>query len=143
MECFLEEAHKLNIEIIAWVQVFRAKDSYFPLESCYKEEWLSIDYNGEKCLFFDSTNPEVHQFLLNQISELLLQYNIDGIEYDYIRYEGSNILSYPSDIVDYGYTENAIKMFKEKYGYTGDIKNILTDQKARNKWVDFKKNKNH
>ena len=141
LECFVEEAHKLDIEIIAWVQVFRAKDSYFPLESCYKEEWLSVDYNGKKCEFFDSTNPEVHQFLFNQFSELLSKYNIDGIEYDYIRYEGSNILSYPSDIVDYGYTENAIKMFKEKYGYTGDIKSILKEHKARTKWVEFKKNR--
>jgi len=141
LECFVEEAHKLDIEVIAWVQAFRAKDSYFPLESCYKEEWLSIDYNGNKCEFFDSTNPEVHTFLFNQFSELLLQYNIDGIEYDYIRYEGSNILSYPSDIVDYGYTDNSIKMFKEKYGYSGDIKIILKDRKARTKWVEFKKNR--
>ena len=141
LECFIEEAHKLNIEIIAWVQVLRAKDSYFPLESCYKEEWLSIDYNGNKCLFFDSTNPEVHQFLLNQFKELVSSYNIDGIEYDYIRYDGSNILSYPSEIVDYGYTEVSINMFKEKFGYSGDIKNILKEQKARSKWVEFKKNR--
>ena len=141
LECFVEEAHKLNIEIIAWVQVMRAKDSYFPLENCYKEEWLSIDYNGGKCLFFDSTNPEVHKFLLNQFSELVSEYNIDGIEYDYIRYDGSNILSYPSEIIDYGYTEVSINMFKEKYGYTGDIKEILKDHKARSKWVEFKKNR--
>ena len=141
LECFIEEAHKLNIEVIAWVQVFRAKDSYFPLESCYKEEWLSIDYNGNKCLFFDSTNPEVHQFLLKQFTELISTYNIDGIEYDYIRYDGSNILSYPSEIIDYGYTEVSINMFKEKYGYTGDIKDILKDHKARSKWVEFKKNR--
>ena len=141
LECFVEEAHKLNIEIIAWVQVMRAKDSYFPLESCYKEEWLSIDYNGNKCLFFDSTNPEVHQFLINQFSELVTEYNIDGIEYDYIRYDGSNILSYPSEIIDYGYTEVSINMFKEKYRYTGDIKEILKDHKTRSKWVEFKKNR--
>ena len=139
LDCFVEEAHKLNIEVIAWVQVLRAKDSYFPLESCYKEEWLSIDYYGKKCLFFDSTNPEVHKFLLNQFEELILSYNIDGIEYDYIRYEGSNILSYPSEIIDYGYTEVAINMFKQKYGYKGDIKSILKEKKARSKWVEFKK----
>jgi len=141
LECFIEEAHKLNIEIIAWVQVLRAKDSYFPLENCYKEEWLSIDYNGNKCLFFDSTNPEVHQFLLNQFKELVTLYNIDGIEYDYIRYDGSNILSYPSNIIDYGYTEVSLNMFKEKYNYNGDIKEILKDHKARSKWVEFKKNR--
>lgn len=141
LECFIEEAHKLNIEVIAWIQVLRAKDSYFPLESCYKEEWLSIDYNGNKCVFFDSTNPEVHEFLLNQFREIASSYNIDGIEYDYIRYDGSNILSYPSEVIDYGYTEVSINMFKEKYKYTGDIKTILQERKARTKWVEFKKNR--
>jgi hypothetical protein len=32
-------------------------------------------------------------------------------------------------------------MFKEKYGYTGDIKSILKEHKARTKWVEFKKNR--
>ena len=142
LECFVEEAHKLNIEVVAWVHVFRARDTpESQLASCYKEEWLTVDYNGKKCTFFDSTNPEFHQFLISQFSELVSNYNIDGLEYDYIRYEGSNILSYPSNITDYGYTENSINMFKKKYGYSNseDIKTILTDRKARNRWVDFKK----
>ncbi len=141
LECFVEEAHKLNIEVVTWVQVLRARATSGSLASCYKEEWLSIDYNGNKCTFFDSTNPEVHQFLISQFCELVNNYNIDGLEYDYIRYEGSNILSYPSTITDYGYTENSINMFKKKYGYSNseDIKNILSDRKARNRWVDFKK----
>ena len=111
------------------------------LASCYKEEWLSIDYNGNKCTFFDSTNPEVHQFLISQFTELANNYNLDGLEYDYIRYEGSNILDYPSTINDYGYTENSINMFKKKYNYplNEDIKTILEDKKARTRWVDFKK----
>ena len=142
LECFIEEAHKLNIEVITWVQVLRAV-SYAggPLASCYKEEWLSVDYNGKKCTFLDSTNNEVHKFLISQFSEIVNNYNNDGLEYDYIRYESSNILSYPSTITDYGYTENSITMFKDKYGYSSseDIKTILEDKKARTRWVEFKK----
>ena len=142
LECFIEEAHKLNIEVITWVQVLRARsNSGASLASCYKEEWLSIDYNGNKCTFLDSTNPEVHKFLISQFSEIVNNYNNDGLEYDYIRYEGSNILSYPSTITDYGYTENSINMFKNKFGYDTslDIKTILEDRKARTRWVEFKK----
>ena len=52
LECFIEEAHKLNIEVITWVQVLRAvSHSGGPLASCYKEEWLSIDYYGKNVLF--------------------------------------------------------------------------------------------
>ena len=141
LECFIEEAHKLNIEVITWVQVFRARETGEPLAPCYKEEWLSIDYDGNTCNFFDSTNPEVHEFLLRQFSELVENYHIDGIEYDYIRYDDSNIIYYPSKIIDYGYTEVSIKMFKELYGYseTEDIKEILKNEKSRWEWVEFKK----
>ena len=112
-----------------------------PVASCYKEEWLSIDYYGKKCTFLDSTNNEVHKFLISQFSEIVNNYNNDGLEYDYIRYESSNILSYPSTIKDYGYTDNSINMFKDKYGYSSseDIKTILEDKKARTRWVEFKK----
>ena len=141
LECFIEEAHKLNIEVITWVQVFRARETGEPLAPCYKEEWLSIDYDGNTCNFFDSTNPEVHEFLLRQFSELVENYHIDGIEYDYIRYDDSNIIYYPSKIIDYGYTEVSIKMFKELYGYSEseDIKEILKNEKSRWEWVEFKK----
>jgi len=141
LECFIEEAHKLNIEVITWVQVFRARETGEPLAPCYKEEWLSIDYDGNTCNFFDSTNPEVHEFLLRQFSELVQNYHIDGIEYDYIRYDDSNIIYYPSKIIDYGYTEVSIKMFKELYGYSEseDIKEILKNEKSRWEWVEFKK----
>ena len=142
LECLIEEAHKVNIEIITWVQVLRALSSAEDtIPACYKEEWLSKDYDGKRCTFLDSTNPEVHKFLISQFSEIVNNYNNDGLEYDYIRYESSNILSYPSSIIDYGYTENGISMFKKKYGYDSseDIKVILEDKKARTRWVEFKK----
>ena len=141
LDCFVHEAHKLNIEVITWVQVFRARGEGKELAPCYKEEWLSIDYYGKTCNFFDSTNPEVHEFLMNQFSELVSNYSIDGLEYDYIRYDISNILDYPSKITDYGYTNVSIKMFKELYNYseTEDIKEILKSNKSRYDWVEFKK----
>ena len=141
LECFVEEAHKLNLEVIVWVQVFRARDTGKELAPCYKEEWLSIDYYGNKCNFFDSTNPEVHEFLMRQFSELVSNYKVDGLEYDYIRYDPSNILDYPSVITDYGYTEISIKQFKELYHYSEseDIKDILKNNNSRYEWVEFKK----
>ena len=142
LECFIEEAHKLNIEVITWVVVLRVvSNPGGPLASCYKEEWLSLDYYGKQSAFLDSTNNEVHKFLISQFSEIVNNYNTDGLEYDYIRYESSNILSYPSTITDYGYTENSINMFKDKYGYSSseDNKTILEDKKARTRWVEFKK----
>ena len=141
LECFIEEAHKLNIEIIAWIPVFRARSTGEQLAPCFKEEWLTIDYNGKKCDFFDSTNPELHEFLLSQFSELVSNYHVDGVEYDYIRYEPSNILEYPKVITDYGYTECSINMFKKLYNYseTENIKDILKNEKSRLQWVEFKK----
>ena len=141
LECFIEEAHKLNIEIILWVHVLRGRQTGKELAPCYKEEWLTIDYYGNKCNSLDSTNPEVHKFLLSQFTELVENYNADGFEYDNIRYDASNILDYPTVITDYGYTEVSIKMFKQLYGYseTEDIKEILKNENSRLQWVEFKK----
>ena len=144
LECFIEEAHKLNIEVITWVQVLRVMDEEQEnptLASCYKEEWVSLDYNGKKTTFLDSTSDEVHKFLISQFKELVKIYKMDGLEYDYIRYRSSNIIYNPTEITDYGYTENSIKLFKKNYGYSvnDDIKNILKDKRARTNWVEFKK----
>ena len=141
LECFIEEAHKLNIEVFVWVQVLRAKDTDQELAPCYKKEWLSKDYYGNDCNFFDSTNPEVHEFLITQLSELVTNYNVDGLEYDYIRYDLSNILEYPENIEDYGYTECSISQFKKLYNYSEseDIKEILKKNESRLEWVEFKK----
>ena len=98
LECFIEEAHKLNIEVITWVQVLRVMDEEQEnptLASCYKEEWVSLDYNGKKTTFLDSTNDEVHKFLISQFKELVKIYKMDGLEYDYIRYRSSNIIYNP------------------------------------------------
>ena len=66
---------------------------------------------------------------------------VDGVEYDYIRYEPSNILEYPKVITDYGYTECSINMFKKLYNYSEseDIKEILKSNHSRYEWVEFKK----
>ena len=71
LECLIEEAHKLNIEIITLGASFKSfikcEDTIPP---CYKEEWLSKDYDGKRCTFLDSTNPEVHKFLISQLLKL-------------------------------------------------------------------------
>ena len=147
LECFIEEAHKLNIEVITWVQVLRVMnddDDISKLASIYKKEWVSIDYKGKTSSFLDSTNDEVHHFLISQFKELVKTYKMDGLEYDYIRYRSGNIVrkyNKPSEITDFGYNENAIKLFREEYGYSSDddIKELLQDKNVVKNWIKFKK----
>lgn len=147
LECFIEEAHKLNIEVITWVQVLRVMnddDDISKLASVYKKEWVSIDYKGKTSSFLDSTNDEVHKFLISQFTELVKTYKMDGLEYDYIRYRSGNIVrkyDKPSEITDFGYTENSIKLFKKQFGYSSDedIKEILQDKSGVKNWIKFKK----
>ena len=69
---------------------------------------------------------------------------MDGLEYDYIRYRSGNIVrkyDKPSEITDFGYTENSIKLFKKQFGYSSDddIKEILQDKSGVKNWIKFKK----
>lgn len=148
LECFITEAHLRNIRVVAWTNTHICGDGYLPSHS--KSSWVMLGYHGENnygnMYFYDITNPEVQTFLVNVYSELAREYDLDGIEYDFIRYPSSNLYSFEgtisdaSKIVDYGYNDGAIALFKEVYHIVGDVKTlILTDTTVRGKWQEFKK----
>lgn len=67
--------------------------------------------------FLDPANPQVQDFLLKLVDEIVTRYDVDGFQLDYIRYPAS----FPSDRFSYrkttwGYTELARKAFKAQYG---------------------------
>lgn len=148
LECFITEAHLRNIRVVAWTNTHICGDGYLPSHS--KSTWVMLGYHGENnqgnMYFYDITNQEVQTFLVNVYRELAKEYDLDGIEYDFIRYPSSNLYSFEgtitdaSKIVDYGYNDGAIELFKKTYNIIGDVKNlILIDTSVRNKWLEFKK----
>ena len=94
-----------------------------------EENKIVIDSEG---FFLAPTNPDVNIHLINVISELTQNYQVDGIHYDYIRYHNIN----------YGYNVNGYEyLFNNKDGDDIDI-NLLNNLK-RNAITDFVKRSNY
>lgn len=94
----IEQAHKHGIEFHAWINtnlVFTGNENYIFTNpnhiSQRKPEWI-IEYknSSEKSFWLDVGLPEVRTYLSDLISEMVENYDLDGINLDYIRYPGKN-----------------------------------------------------
>jgi len=87
----INEAHALGIEVHAWFNVYKVRSNgWVPLStpphiSRAHPGWV-FSYQGEGWL--DPGIPDVNNFLLNVLLDLTRNYNIDGINFDYLRYPG-------------------------------------------------------
>ncbi|GEM_PF-670522 len=109
----IQQAHALGLELHAWVNVFPAwrgttipprTKPIHPLLS--HPEWLVCDSSGrampksEHYITFSPGNPAVHEHILRVIAEIVSNYDVDGIHFDYVRYpEGSRQMGYSYDRV--------------------------------------------
>jgi uncharacterized lipoprotein YddW (UPF0748 family) len=94
----VELAHKRGIEIHAWINMFlvysgseqevlKSKNHIYRK----KPEWLIEDErDGQKSLWLDPGLPEVRNYIVDLILEMVENYDIDGVHLDYIRYPGKN-----------------------------------------------------
>ncbi|MBN1351649.1 family 10 glycosylhydrolase [candidate division KSB1 bacterium] len=85
----VEEAHKRGLELHAWFNVFKCP-SMVPGAPAYEHpEWVCTDMNGEFMTAYRCLSPgmaEVREYLLKLVMEILRKYDIDGIHFDYIRW---------------------------------------------------------
>ena len=123
----IELGHSLGLEIHAWFNTYILWSSnlkpddinhiYYTnpdwLESnIYGKKDSSIDlsmpqsYNWEG-IYLSPNHPEVNKYLESIFFELIKNYDIDGLHFDYIRFQ--------DDI--YGYNDKGRVIFEEKYGF--------------------------
>ena len=94
----VEQAHKQGLEIHAWINVAKCfgGTEYNILNnpkhiSKRKPEWVIEDLqDGQKSYWLDPGLPEVREYIADMISEMVRNYDIDGVHLDYIRYPGVN-----------------------------------------------------
>ena len=129
LKIWISEAHKRNIKVHIWFQTFYVgnQPAYLDESSILsvRPDWGNktktyadvagatksvSEHNG---YFIDPANPEVQEFLLELLEEIITSYNPDGINLDYIRYPNSNG---NSDKSSWGYTEYARNDFQQNYG---------------------------
>jgi len=86
-------AKKQKLEAHRWIWTMNRK-----IESVMKEhpEWYAVNRKGESCVthppyvdyyrWLCPSRPEVHQYLENEVQEILSKDYVDGIHLDYVRY---------------------------------------------------------
>lgn len=131
---FITEAHKRGIEVHAWTETFLAYVEGYVKPSHIEEDWLIEFYDGTKfassLAFLDPSNDEVIEYL-TWIYEQIMNYDFDGIQFDYIRYSDS-IYTDSSIVSDPGYNEISADAFMQEYGYSGDLREIITSGNFKN-----------
>lgn len=111
----LQQAHantrtSPSLAVYAWFNVFNFGD--VEKTSLTREQrqrirsWLSLTTTGSQTTFLDPAVPEVQEYLLSLIRECAVNYPIDGINLDYIRYPEQEA----------GYHPRAIDRFQRLYG---------------------------
>lgn len=144
-------AHERGMELHAWVWIFAAAnqqhnvilnkpiDDLGPVLS-QRRDWAMtdkqggfFDYNSNaKKAFFDPANPEVQQYLLGILNEIVTNYEVDGVQLDYIRYPFQD----PNANKTFGYSRESRRKFKNLSGV--DPININPDHPLWHEWTKFR-----
>lgn len=158
LDVWIKEAHKRDIKVHIWFQSFyvgNQSPDYNPSSIlAVRPDWgnktkknanspkatmSASEHNG---YFLDPANSEVHEFLLDLLSEIIDRYKPDGINLDYIRYPNATA---GNDMNAWGFTEYARNDFKNQYGKdpieltTSDVQWYDWNQYRRNNVTNFVK----
>ncbi|HEY9887228.1 MAG TPA: family 10 glycosylhydrolase, partial [Candidatus Obscuribacterales bacterium] len=122
-------AHERNMALHAWVWVFAAgnqrhnplvnkSEDYLGPSLAANPDWVAYDQSGSPIplgqtkAFYDPANPEVREYLLKLVEEIITDYDVDGLQLDYIRYPFQD----PSAGRSYGYGTAARRAFRRETG---------------------------
>jgi uncharacterized lipoprotein YddW (UPF0748 family) len=142
----VEEAHKRDMELHAWVWVFAVgntrhnvlinKPQSYPgpviSNNFYDGALLGPSGNmlppNQTEFWINPANPEAQDLLLNVFKEIVTKYDVDGLQLDYIRYP------FQSDRTSMGFDFVGRELFEKETGYSLDNLDSVT----LNAWRDWK-----
>ena len=163
---FIKKAYNYNIEIHAsinayllWSQSFSPSDSthyYYNCNDCFEKDFNGksdgninlLDYQSKKWegIFISPIHPEVNPFLFSVVSDLIENYSIDGIHFNYLRYQdsfyGYNNLGIKNFVNTYDFNPKDLNrgLISTRFGYTKfevDSLNLLWDNYRINKITEL------
>lgn len=115
LQVMVEEAHRRGIEIhpVAVVFMVGSKTDPGPIATAHPD-WVQLDKNGNSVSAYDliwvsPALPEVQDFVMSVLKEMVSKYDIDGLQLDYIRYE----LASPTP---FGYNPRELARYQEETG---------------------------
>jgi uncharacterized lipoprotein YddW (UPF0748 family) len=112
----IEKAHRYKINVHAWVNVFYVwaqdkdpdsshvfiKQKNAVLRNQEFPTYASLKKKGMEGFFLDPSSERVQNYILSIVAELINNYNLDGIHFDYYRYPG----------LDYSFTPESRTEFR-------------------------------
>lgn len=129
----IEKAHAEGIQVHAWVVVYRAwcgakTGPTDPNHVINKHpDWVLLNKDGGNWagegIYLDPGVPEAREYIVSVIEDIAKRYNVDGINYDYVRYPGNQ----------WGYSEAALKRYYEATGATSK------PETGDAKWLQWKR----
>lgn len=122
----IQQAHAQGIEVHAWLTTLRVSTSWPPANNATlaaHPEWIMVEQadmnTGPQVIGSDYTldpgSPDVQEYLIDIVRELVANYELDGIHWDRIRYEQTDA-GYPAYT---SYARSGLARFKEITGYVG------------------------
>ncbi|WP_204138224.1 glycoside hydrolase family 10 protein [Halomicronema sp. CCY15110] len=125
----VELAHARNMDLHAWIWIFAAgnlrhnailakSDQFLGPSLAANPDWVGYDQAGSPIPlgqtkpFYDPANPELRDYLLRLEAEIITNYDVDGLQLDYIRYPFQD----PSAERTYGYGDAARRAFQQQTG---------------------------
>jgi uncharacterized lipoprotein YddW (UPF0748 family) len=120
------QAHAAGIEVHAWIVPYRVCTSWPPSGNtplASHPEWVMVplaDMDGGPATIdgkyvLDPGSPDVQAYLVGIVQELVSNYEIDGVNLDYIRYTQVDA-GYPADE---DYAGSSLARFRTLYWYSG------------------------
>ncbi|REF34952.1 glycoside hydrolase family 10 protein [Thermasporomyces composti] len=131
LEYVVEKAHAAGIEVHAWVNATPLWNAASPPPSpdhifhthgetaTGDDRWLNKRHDGTErvgnMLLLDPANPAAVDYLVDGIASIVREYDVDGINLDYIRYPDYNSTTEHSD---WGYSDVSLRRFAAATGRT-------------------------
>jgi len=136
----IDQAHACGLEVHGRLIPYTVSTAWPPAGNALLEshpEWLCVPMSSMDAgpaaiggfYFLDPGSPEVQEYIISIVRELVLNYEIDGIHWDFIRHLGQNS-GYPADVA---YGDSGLARFRAITGRS-DTPDIGDDA-----WSDFRR----
>jgi len=133
LQVLIERAHSKNIKVIPWFEygfISHYKGIAHPILDNHPD-WVGIDYNNNPTVRNDFTwlngfNPDVQQFMIDLIMEVVNKYDVDGIQCDD---------HMPAMPVNSGYDAITANLYKKETGKDAPANNIDPE------WIQWRADK--
>ncbi len=129
----IEKAHAVGMEVHAWLVAYRianASATNAPPVFYEHPEWLTRDSSGAYLnngfYLLDQGVPGVQDYVCKVVMDIVNKYDVDGINWDYIRYQGNA----------WGYNEITCRRFYDEYGFQPPVSS--TDP-GWDTWCDYRR----